>query len=108
MKSNELLEQVTCPRGGDIDALIRCARARAVHRSILRNAGRTVLALALILAGLDLLLRPDQQPTPTLTTPHHPTPILSSEELLDSFGDQPVALVTYPDGSQRLISIVRH
>jgi hypothetical protein len=33
--------------------------------------------------------------------------MLTEHELLDSFGDQPVALVTMPDGRKRLLSIRR-
>jgi hypothetical protein len=33
--------------------------------------------------------------------------MLTRDELLDSFGDQPVALVTWPDGRQQLLAIAR-
>lgn len=107
MNPNELLEQLTGPRGGDVEALVRAARTGAARRRMLRNTASTALALALIAAGLGLLLRPEPQLPPALTTQPPPTPVLTGEELLDSFGEQPVALVTYPDGSQRLLSVVR-
>lgn len=107
MNPNELLEQLTGPRGGDVEALVRAARAGAARRRMLRNTASTALALALIAAGLGLLLRPEPELPTAITTQPQPPPVLTGEELLDSFGEQPVALVTYPDGSQRLLSIVR-
>ena len=109
MKPDELLDQLTRPDTGGIEALVAAAQARAKRRRALREIGAATIILLCILGGSILLLQPDKQsaqaPQPVVA-PAPPAP-LSGEELLDAFGDQPVALVTYPDGSQRLLTILR-
>lgn len=109
MKPDELLDHLTRPDAGGVEALVAAARTRACRRRTLREAGAATVILLCAIGGLALLVRPQivtSRPTETVARTAPPAP-LTGEELLDAFGDQPVALVTYPDGSQRLLAIVR-
>jgi len=69
-------------------------------------AAAAILAITTTLIAL-LITPTSPQPHLSATQPL-PTPApLSPDELLDAFGDQPVALVTYPDGRQQLLAILR-
>ena len=112
MKTNDLLDDLTRPASGEIDSLVAAARIATRRRRTIRSTAITTL-VALVLAGS----WESWHTTPTRSTnPHPPTataypatqPIpLTSDELLESFGDRPVALVTHPDGSQQLLTILR-
>ncbi|RFC48698.1 MAG: hypothetical protein DVB22_002833 [Verrucomicrobia bacterium] len=57
---------------------------------------------------LPLLSSPFSSPSPSPLFPSAALlPPRCSDELLDAFGDQPVALVTYPDGRQQLLAVLR-
>jgi hypothetical protein len=105
MNPDELLDHVTCPDSGAVEALVAAARTRAGRRRAIREAAAAAAVLACAFVGIAHLPRPAGTPPPVAGSPR-PVP-LTDDELLDAFGDQPVALVTYPDGSQRLLAIVR-
>ena len=106
MNPDDLLAELT-PSAAGADALAAAARRCARRRRVLRDTGTVAACLCVAVAGVALLPRQTEPPAraaqqkPTATTP------LTADELLDSFGDQPVALVTYPDGTQRLLALVR-
>lgn len=107
MNPDDLLADLT-PPASSVDHLVATARRLAHRRQTLRDT----LAAASILAITTTLI--SQLVIPTSPRPHLsatqplPTPApLSPDELLDAFGDQPVALVTYPDGRQQLLAILR-
>lgn len=110
MKSNELLDQLTNPSNEGVESLVALAHRQVRRRRIVCSSG---VAALLIFAATALapLFRPQFQPEPVVIkkpiVESHGVPLMTKEELLDSFGEQPVALATYPDGSQRLLTIVR-
>lgn len=109
MKADELLDQLTRPRPGELETLVAAARTRARRRRVLRNVAPLVIVSLIALALFPWRLRPQAPNVPPAAHSSEgiqPAP-LTGNELLDAFGDQPVALVTYPDGSQRLLSITR-
>ena len=109
MKPDELLDHLTRPESGGVEALVTAALTRARRRRALRETAAAALILLCAIGGVSLLVKPQSpsiRPAPPLAASPGPAPLTGSE-LLDAFGDQPVALVTYPDGSQRLLAIVR-
>ena len=101
--NSDLLADLTPSATGSVEPLLAAARQRARRR---RKAGEFLTAAAIVTAstaGL-LLLFAREAPTAAVSTTQTPV-LLSREELLDSFGDQPVALVTWPDGRQQLLAI---
>ena len=99
-----LLDELTATRSADADTLITALRVRRRHRAQLRTLTVSALLVAFV-AGV-LHFRPREKPV-IVTTPGEapPSTMLTKNELLDSFGDQPVALVTWPDGRQQLLAI---
>ena len=105
MKTDDLLTDLT-PASASADFLVAAARSHARRRRIWRDAVAAAAVLAIGVAGIALLPRPQKVPT-VAALPAARSLHLTADELLDSFGDQPVALVTYPDGSQRLLAVMR-
>ena len=120
MKTEDLLTELT-PSAWSADILVAAARRRTRRRKATRAA---VAAVAVLAAAVALLPKKQQGATlattaatrtaPTMPAPHATkgatanTPKeLTEDEFLDTFGDQPVALVTYPDGRRQLLTIVR-
>jgi hypothetical protein len=100
-----LLDDLTAAGNDSGEALIR-----ALHRHRRRKTRRqalvfSALSVATLAAGIRFL--PRESPPPTLVAEPVRSPILTQSELLDSFGDQPIALVTWPDGRQQLLTIAR-
>ncbi len=119
-ESSLLLRDLTAsgPDGVDGEYLIRALRVRLRRQAVLRTAALCMPAAA----GLCILaarLLPGKEsppalppvaltvpPVPEAAPPSGAKPLkLNGEELLDSFPDQPVALVTWPDGRQQLLAI---
>jgi len=98
-----LLDELTGARPSSAETLVRALRLdrhRTAKRRALATAGAGVLGLAWAFAFLAHDL-----PKPTVSIPPVPSQQLTPAELLDAFGDQPVALVTWPDGRQQLLAI---
>ena len=90
-----------------IDELITAARKHSQHRVIRRKAALIAgpgLICALVIQQQSRPF-PDKVPDPMQVTLPHRAKSLTADELLDSFGDQSVGLVTWPDGRQQLIAI---
>ena len=110
MKPDDLLTDLTpCP--SDVTALLNAA---AMERHRRRATVQAVFAAAAVIAlGITAIrLSPgsasaDSGPVVKVSAPARPSPMLTGHELLDTFGDQPVALVTWPDGRQKLLAINR-
>ena len=99
-----LLDDLTGPRGEHPAALLAAARTRRRRR--VQTRAFAVSALAVIAVTAAVRFMPAPSPAPVIvSTPPAPTVMLTKSELLDSFGDQPVALVTWPDGRQTLLAI---
>ena len=106
MKPDELLSDLT-PCTTDASFLVAAARQRMRHR---RQFQLGTAAAALILTAvfvLRLLPAGGDHAVPNAVAAVPSSPMLTQHELLDSFGDQPVALVTWPDGRQKLLAISR-
>ena len=104
MKTEDLLTEIT-PVASSADTLVAAARRQARQRKMIRATATTAA-----LVGIGLMAIPRKTPQPSLaTSPPTSNPVrnLSEAEFLDSFGDQPIALVTYPDGTKQLLTIVR-
>jgi hypothetical protein len=99
---SDLLDDLTHARAGGAEALVAALRRRR-RGKVAARLGAVVLAGAAA-AGLWRVRPPDAVPVAAVAPP--PTS-LTPDELLDSFGDQPVALVTWPDGRQQLFAIAR-
>lgn len=110
MNHKNLLDCLTEPSPNDVTVLVTAAAARARFRRTVRKTAAASLAVMAAAGTFGALLRPQSQPRaagPVTSPPvEHVTP-LTRDELLESFGNQPVALVEYPDGSQRLLTVVR-
>jgi hypothetical protein len=107
MNPDDLLDSLTAPTSS-AEHLVATARRLAHRRQTLREGLAAAAILAIATAGISRLV-PSQPVGPPLSVIQSlPTPApLSPDELLDAFGDQPVALVTYPDGRQQLLAILR-
>lgn len=108
MKTEDLLTEIT-PLASSADTLVAAARQQTRQRKVIRATATTAVLVAI---GLMAIPRktPSPSPSPILTkTPPTSNHVrnLSETEFLDSFGDQPIALVTYPDGTKQLLTIVR-
>ncbi len=107
MNSDDLLDSLTAPTSS-ADHLVATARRLAYRRQTLREGLAAAAILAITTALISQLVIPTSRPTSLSVIQSVPTPApLSPDELLDAFGDQPVALVTYPDGRQQLLAILR-
>jgi hypothetical protein len=107
MNPDDLLADLT-PPASSADHLVATARRLAQRRQTLRDTLAAAAILAITTTLISQLVIPTSRPSPLSTTQPLPTPApLSPDELLDAFGDQPVALVTYPDGRQQLLAILR-
>ena len=109
MKPDDLLTDLTlCPSA--IDTLLQEARQQRRRR---RETMQASAAAAAIIALAITAIRLGASGTPTATGPAltatapAASPLLNKHELLEAFGDQPVALVTWPDGRQKLLAIQR-
>jgi hypothetical protein len=100
--NRELLSDLTAASPG-ADALVAAVRHRSRRRHRLQSLG-VASAAAAVLAAAFLSLPSRPRATGTAQVPAT-SPMLTQNELLDSFGDQPVALVTWPDGRQQLLAI---
>jgi hypothetical protein len=99
-----LLDDVTGVRRVAADAVVRAARRRRRRRTV----GAAVAGLALVaVAAAALWRRGTEVPVADLPVPPAPSMSATEDELLSSFGDRPVALVTWPDGRQQLFAIAR-
>lgn len=99
-----LLNDLTAARSDDAEKLITALHVHRRRRARGRALGAGALIIALIAAGLHF--RPQEKPTVAVTDPPRSI-MLTPNELLDSFGDQPVALITWPDGRQQLLAITQ-
>lgn len=97
-----LLDDLTPARTGDSGQLVA---ALHLHRRR-RTKRRALGASALIIIGIAVgpCFQQEQKPAIAATAPPN-SAMLTPKELLDSFGDRPVALVTWPDGRQQLLAI---
>jgi len=106
MNTEDLLNELT-PSAGSADFLIAAAHTRARRRCLVLESAAATSFLMLAMAGIVWLLPKSSAPPSVAVSAAQMPPPLTDDELLDSFGDQPVALVTYPDGSQRLLAALR-
>jgi len=102
--NRELLADLTAAPGG-ADAIVTAARRHAARKRQARALGLAGAAV-LALAGAFLTL-PSRHRVPPVAQAPAPSVMLTQNELLDSFGDEPVALITWPDGRQQLLAIAR-
>ncbi|HWB01998.1 MAG TPA: hypothetical protein VG796_03175 [Verrucomicrobiales bacterium] len=105
-ESASLLNDLTRSGSGSGDYLIHALHARRRRVMQCRIAAVCVLTMT-ALAMLAARLAPTaEKPAPVAVTPPVKSFKISGNELLDSFPeDQPVALVTWPDGRQQLLAI---
>jgi hypothetical protein len=104
-ESANLLNDLTCSGRNSGDFLIQALHIRARRRAQYRIAAVCALTLT-ALAMLAGHLAPIRKSSPPVAvTPPAQSHQLTSDELLDSFPDQPIALVTWPDGRQQLLAI---
>ena len=107
MKSeiSTLLAEVTAApdRINELHAAARKHRQRRVihRRAAVSGAAVVVGALAFLLSNS----KPEKAPFAVPPVASHHAKFLTDDELLDSFGDQSVGLVTWPDGRKQLIAI---
>jgi len=101
--TSSLLNDLTAVPGDSAEALIRALRRRRHRKAQFRAFAVSAIGLAGIAAGIRFFPR-ESSPSPVAVEPARPA-MLTKNELLDSFGDQPVALVTWPDGRQQLLAI---
>lgn len=107
MNPDDLLADLT-PTASSADHLVVTARRLAQRRQTLRDTLAAAAILAITTTLISQLVTPTTPQSHLSATQPLPTPPpLSPDELLDAFGDQPVALVTYPDGRQQLLAILR-
>ena len=99
-----LLDDLTAARSDVAGKLITALQARSRRLAKARGLAAAVIIIALI-AGV--LRDPPQEKHAVAVTSPSRSIMLTQNELLDSFGDQPVALVTWPDGRQQLLAITR-
>ncbi len=86
---------------------LKLAFRKHTHYRIIRRRTAVALAVAVLCGGafLQYGLTPEKAPSHApIVAPNH-TRSLTDDELLDSFGDQSVGLVTWPDGRKQLIAI---
>jgi hypothetical protein len=101
-ESAELLKDLT-GTGHSGDFLVQALHSRRLRRSQVRIVAACALTMS-ALAILAACLSPGYSSPVAVTAP----PVsfkLTENELLDSFSDQPVALVTWPDGRKQLLAI---
>jgi hypothetical protein len=93
--------------GPDSDIVLGMVRAHHAARRRRRSAG--ILGLLVTVGAVAFLLRGTTPPAPPLLVAKSPPPIrhLNDDELLDMFPGQPAAIATLPDGTQRLLLVVR-
>ena len=105
----ELLDDLYAAPGAGPDCDIVLGMVRA-HRAARRRWCRaTVLGLLVALGAVAFFLRdttPRASPRLASKLPP-PTRHLNDEELLDMFAGQPAAIATLPDGTQRLLLVVK-
>ena len=107
MNPDDLLADLT-PPASSADHLVVTARRLAQRRQTLRDTLAAAAILAITTTLISQLVTTTAPQSHLSATQPLPTPApLSPDELLDAFGDQPVALVTYPDGRQQLLAILR-
>lgn len=106
MKPDELLSDLT-PCTTDASFLVAAARQHARHRRQLQIGSAAAALILATVVALRLLPTGETATPPEEAAVTPPSPMLTKQELLDSFGDQPVALITWPDGRQKLLAINR-
>jgi hypothetical protein len=99
-----LLDDLTAARGDAGEGLIKALRQHRHRRTQRRALAAGAIAVAAIAAGIRFLPH-ESAPSHVVTIEPRLSSMLTESELLDSFGDQPVALVTWPDGRQQLLAI---
>jgi hypothetical protein len=93
--------------GPDCNAVLDMVRAHRAGRRRRRSAA--VLGLLVTLAAAGFFLRDTTPPAPPLLAAKPPPQLrhLNDDELLDLFAGQPAAIATLPDGTQRLLLVVK-
>jgi hypothetical protein len=100
--TSTLLDELTGSSCDSTDSLVQALHALRRRRARRRAAVAGALGLVAFAPGLRLFR---ESPAPLTSVEPAGSPMLSPNELLDSFGDQPVALITWPDGRQQLLAI---
>lgn len=100
--TSTLLDELTAARGDNAGNLIAALHVHRRRRAQHRALGAVALVIALSAGALHY--KPREKPAIAVIDPPRST-VLTKKELLDSFGDQSVALVTWPDGRQQLYAI---
>jgi hypothetical protein len=98
-----LLDDLTAAPTDGADALVCALRADRRRRTRRQAVAATAVGFVAIATAIGLLTH--ELPIPSPIGEPSRTPDLTQSELLDSFGDQPVALVVWPDGRQQLLAI---
>jgi|GEM_PF-5616160 len=100
-----LLDDLTAARHHGGEALVHALRINRRRKAQRRALAVSALSIAAVVAGIRF--PPRESPEQSVAVEPARSTMLTESELLDSFGDQPVALVTWPDGRQQLLAITR-
>jgi hypothetical protein len=105
----ELLDDLypTTGTGPDSDTILGMVRAHQAARHRRRSAA--ILGLLISLGAAAFFLRGTTPKAPPLLVTKSPPQLrhLNDDELLDMFAGQPAAIATLPDGTQRLLLVVK-
>lgn len=107
MKPDELLSDLTPCRTDASFLVAAAARQHARRRQYLQACTGAAAIILTTLLAIRLSPNPNSITAPETAGTKASSPMLTKNELLASFGDQPVALVTWPDGRQKLLTIDR-
>jgi hypothetical protein len=105
----ELLEDLYRAPGTGPDCNAVLDMVRAHHTARRRRHNAAVLGLLIALGAAAFFLRDTTPQAPPLLAAKSPPPMrqLNDDELLDMFPGQPAAIATLPDGTQRLLLVVK-
>ena len=105
----ELLDDLYPPSGAGPDYDIVLGMVRAHHTARRRRRSAAVLGLLILLGAAAFFLRhtTPQAPPLLVAKPSPQLRQLNDDELLDMFAGQPAAIATLPDGTQRLLLVVK-